>query len=546
MRGLMQDWPLLCHRIIDHAALNHAERPIVTRSVEGEIHSTNYAGIRARALRVAQRLERDGIRLGDRVATLAWNTWRHLEAWYGIMGIGAIYHTVNPRLFLEQIAWIVNHAEDRVLMLDLTFVPLVEKLANSLPSIERYVVLTDAKHMPATTSLKNAVPFEEWIAEADGDFAWKTFDENTAAGMCYTSGTTGNPKGVVYSHRSNVLHGLMANNSDMLGMTSRDVALLVVPMFHANAWAISFTALISGAALVLPGAKLDGASIYELLDRYKVSCSAGVPTVWLMLLQYLATTGHKLPHLRRIVIGGSSCPRAMTKTFQDEYGVQVVHAWGMTEMSPLGTACTMKPEYANLDGEARLDVQEMQGHPPFMVEMKITDDAGERMPWDGKTFGRLKVRGPAVARAYYREDGSILDDEGFFDTGDVATIDQHGYMHITDRAKDVIKSGGEWISSIDIENLAVGHPKVAEAAVIGVRHPKWDERPLLVIVLKKDVSATREEIFAYMKGKIASWWMPDEIVFVGEIPHTATGKIQKTVLRERFKDFVLAAAASAS
>jgi len=545
MLGLMQEWPLLCHRIIDHAALNHADRPIVTRSVEGPIHTTNYAEIRARALRLAQRLERDGIRLGDRVATLAWNTWRHFESWYGIMGIGAIYHTVNPRLFPEQIVWIVNHAEDRVMLLDLTFVPLIEKLAAQMPTIERYVVLTDAKHMPAT-ALKNAVPYEQWIGEADGDFAWKAFDENTAAGMCYTSGTTGNPKGVLYSHRSNVLHGLMANNADVKGLTSRDVALPIVPMFHANTWSINFSAPISGASLVLPGPKLDGASIYELLDRYKVTCSAGVPTVWLMLLQHLAATGSKLPHLKKIVIGGSACPRAMTKTFQDEYGVEVIHAWGMTEMSPLGTVCTMKPAFAGLAGEERLDIQQMQGHTPFLVEMKITDDSGKRLPWDGRTFGRLKVRGPSVARAYYREEGNILDAEGFFDTGDVATIDRHGYMRITDRSKDVIKSGGEWISSIEIENLAIGHPKVAEAAVIGVRHPKWDERPLLVLVLKPGASATREEIFAFMKGKIAGWWMPDEIVFVDEIPHTATGKIQKTVLRERFKGFVLPAAATAS
>jgi fatty-acyl-CoA synthase len=317
-------------------------------------------------------------------------------------------------------------------------------------------------------------------------------------------------------------------------------------MFHANTWSINFSAPISGASLVLPGPKLDGASIYELLDRYKVTCSAGVPTVWLMLLQHLAATGNKLPYLKKVVIGGSACPRAITKTFQDVYGVEVIHAWGMTEMSPLGTVCSMKPAYAGLTGEERLDIQQMQGHTPFMVEMKITDDAGKRLPWDGKTFGRLKVRGPAVARAYYSDDSNILDEEGFFDTGDVATIDRQGYMRITDRSKDVIKSGGEWISSIDIENLAIGHPKVAEAAVIGIRHPKWDERPLLVIVLKPGVSATGDEIFAYMQGKIASWWMPDEIVFVDEIPHTATGKIQKTVLRERFKDFVLPAAATAS
>jgi fatty-acyl-CoA synthase len=538
MLGLMQDWPLLCHRVIDHAAVNHGERTIVTRSVEGPIHSTTYAQIRARALKVAQRLDRDGIRLGDRVATLAWNTWRHLEGWYGIMGIGAIYHTVNPRLFPDQIVWIVNHAEDRVMMVDLTFVPLVEKLADRLPTIERYVVLTDAAHMPAT-SLKNAVPYEEWIAEVDGDFAWTSFEETTAAGMCYTSGTTGHPKGVLYSHRSNVLHSMIASAPDAMGVSSRDVVLPVVPMFHANCWGLALTSPMQGATLVMPGAKLDGASIYQLLNDYRVSFSAAVPTVWLMLLQHLEANDAKLPHLKKVVIGGSACPRAMTKTFQEIYGVEVCHAWGMTEMSPLGSLGSLKPEYARLSGEERLDVQMKQGHPPFGVEMKIADDADRDLPHDGKTFGRLKVRGSAVARAYYNDDGVILDDEGFFDTGDVATIDRYGYMQITDRAKDVIKSGGEWISSIDLECLAVGHPKVAEAAVIGVKHPKWDERPLLVIVLKKEQSATADEILAFMRGKIANWWMPDEVVFVDDIPHTATGKIQKTVLRERFRDYVL-------
>jgi fatty-acyl-CoA synthase len=538
MLGLMQDWPLLCHRVIDHAAANHGERPVVTRSVEGPIHSTTYAQIRARALKVAQRLDRDGIRLGDRVATLAWNTWRHLEGWYGIMGIGAIYHTVNPRLFPDQIVWIVNHAEDRVMMVDLTFVPLLEKLADRLPTIERYVVLTDAAHMPAT-SLKNAVPYEEWIAEVDGDFAWTSFDESTAAGMCYTSGTTGHPKGVLYSHRSNVLHSMIASAPDAMGVSCRDVVLPVVPMFHANCWGLALTSPMQGATLVMPGAKLDGASIYELLNDYRVSFSAAVPTVWLMLLQHLEANNAKLPHLKKVVIGGSACPRAMTKTFQEIYGVDVCHAWGMTEMSPLGSLGSLKPEYARLSGEQRLDIQMKQGHPPFGVEMKIADDGDRDLPHDGKTFGRLKVRGSAVARAYYNDDGVILDDEGFFDTGDVATIDRYGYMQITDRAKDVIKSGGEWISSIDLECLAVGHPKVAEAAVIGVKHPKWDERPLLVIVLKKEQSATADEILAFMRGKIANWWMPDEVVFVDEIPHTATGKIQKTVLRERFRDYVL-------
>jgi fatty-acyl-CoA synthase len=389
------------------------------------------------------------------------------------------------------------------------------------------------------TSLRNAVPYEEWIAEVDGDFAWKSFPETTAAGMCYTSGTTGHPKGVLYSHRSNVLHSMIASAPDAMGISCGDVVLPVVPMFHANCWGLALTSPMQGAALVMPGAKLDGTSIYELLTDYRVTFSAAVPTVWLMLLQYLEANDAKLPHLKRVVIGGSACPRAMTKTFQDVYGVVVCHAWGMTEMSPLGTLGSLKPEYARLSGEERLDIQMKQGHAPFGVEIKIADDADKELPHDGKTFGRLKVRGSAVARAYFKEDGEILDQDGYFDTGDVATIDRHGYMQITDRAKDVIKSGGEWISSIDLECLAVGHPKVAEAAVIGVKHPKWDERPLLVVVLKKDQSASRDEILRFMQGKIANWWMPDEVVFVDEIPHTATGKIQKTVLRERFRDYVL-------
>ncbi len=539
MLGLMQDWPLLCHRIIDHAAIYHAERPVITRSVEGPIVETNYAEIRKRALKVAQALEKDGVKLGDRVATMAWNTWRHLEAWYGILGIGAIYHTVNPRLFADQLVWIMNHAEDKVMMLDLTFVPLLEKLADKLPTIKRYIVLTDKAHMPQTT-LPNAIAYEEWIGAVDGDFEWKSFDENTAAGMCYTSGTTGNPKGVLYSHRSNVLHAFMAALPDSKDLKATDVCLPVEPFFHANGWSLAFSTPMVGATFVLPGPKLDGASIYELLNKYKVTFTAAVPTVWLMLLQDLEKTGGKLPHLKKVVIGGSACPRAMTQTFQEKYGVEVIHAWGMTEMSPLGSLCTMKPEYAALQGEARLDVQMKQGHPPFGVEMKITDDAGKKLPWDGKVFGRLKVRGPAVARRYFKaESEEILDDEGFFDTGDVATIDQHGYMQITDRAKDVIKSGGEWISSIDLENLAVGHPKVAEAAVIGITHPKWDERPLLVIVLKKGEQATKEDILGFMQGKIAKWWMPDDVVFVDEIPHTATGKIQKITLRQQFRDYRL-------
>jgi fatty-acyl-CoA synthase len=550
--GLMQDWPLLCHRVIDHAATYHGERPVISRSVEGPIHVTNYAAIRRHALRVAQHLDRDGIRLGDRVATLAWNTWRHLEAWYGILGIGAVYHTVNPRLFPEQIAWIVNHAEDRLMFADLTFVPLLEALAGKL-CVERYIVLTDIAHMPRTT-LPGAIAYEEWLAEANGDFAWRSFDENTAAGICYTSGTTGNPKGVVYSHRSNVLHALIVNQADAFAHTSRDVIMPVVPLFHANGWSLSFSAPMAGAALVMPGMKLDGASIYEMLTAYRVTCSAAVPTVWLNLLAHLEGNGGALPDLRRVVIGGAACPRIITQIFQDKYGVEVIHAWGMTELSPLGTLCTLKPEYATLSGEARLHIQQKQGHPPFGVEMKIEDDAAQAVAWDGKSSGRLMVRGPAVARAYFKDGSNILDPEGFFDTGDVATINPHGYMQITDRSKDVIKSGGEWISSIELENLAVSHPKVAEAAVIGVPHAKWDERPLLVVVMKKSEIADKEEmkdeikddILGFMRGKVASWWLPDDVAIVDEIPHTATGKIQKSALRECFRDYVFPEAPAAA
>lgn len=540
MLGLMQDWPLLMHRIIDHAAFNHGARKVISRSVEGPIVTTDYRTIRERALKVAKRLAKDGIGFGDRVGTLAWNGYRHLEAWYGIVGIGAVYHTLNPRLFPDQIAWIVNHAGDRLIMTDLTFVPLLEKLAGRLTSVERYVILTDAAHMPETV-LKNAVAYETWLAEADDDFAWVEFDENTAAGMCYTSGTTGDPKGVVYSHRSNVLHSVMANNPDMLGLASRDVIMPVVPMFHANGWSLALTAPMAGATMVMPGAKMDGASIYDMLDRHAVTCSAAVPTVWLMLLQYLEQNpAARLPHLKRVVIGGSACPRAVTQTFRDVYDVEVLHAWGMTELSPLGTVCSMKPEYQDLDKEAWLDVKQTTGHAPFGVDMKITDDDGKRLPWDDKTFGRLKVRGPAVAKSYFKGDGGrILDDDGYFDTGDVATIDPYGYMRIVDRSKDVIKSGGEWISSIDLENIAVGHPDVAEAAVIGVHHPKWDERPLLVIVPKAGRTPDRHSLLTFMEGKVARWWLPDDVVFVAEIPHTATGKILKTALRAQFKEYKL-------
>jgi fatty-acyl-CoA synthase len=539
MLGLMQEWPLLCHKIIDYAAQQHGDREVVSRSVEGPIVRTTYGEIRARAKKIAQRLEREGYRRGDRIATLAWNTGRHIETWYGIMGMGGIYHTLNPRLFPDQIAWIMNHAEDSCLFVDLTFLPIVERIAAGVPSLKQVIVLTDAANLPAS-SLPNLVPFEEWLAEADGDFEWANLDERDAAGMCYTSGTTGDPKGVLYSHRSNVIHAMISAMPDAIGVSSNDTVLPVVPMFHANAWGLAQSGPMIGTKLVMPGPRMDGAAIHELLTTEKVTLTAAVPTVWLMLLQYLEETGGELPDLKRVVIGGSACPRAIMKKFQERYGVQVIHAWGMTEMSPLGTLGSLKPEYQGLSGEERLDIQEKQGFPPFGVEMKVTDDENRELPWDGRTFGRLKVRGPAVAKGYYGGAGAEqFDEEGWFDTGDVAHIDEYGYMQITDRAKDVIKSGGEWISTIDLENLALDHEDVAEAAVIGIRHPKWDERPLLVVVRKPGREPTREDILSFMKDKVARWWLPDDVAFVEEIPHTATGKIQKMTLREQFADYRL-------
>jgi len=542
MLGLMQDWPLLTHKIIDHAALYHGDREVVTRTVEGPVHRTDYARIAKRAKRVASALDKFGIRLGDRVATMAWNTHRHLEAWYGIAGIGAVYHTINPRLFPDQIVYIANHAEDRVLFFDTTFADALAKLAPQLKTIELYVAMTDRANLPKA-NIPNMVAYEDFIAGADENFAWKTFDENTACGLCYTSGTTGNPKGVLYSHRSNVLHALVVAASS--GMVSNaDTILPVVPMFHANAWSLAFSAPMVGAKLVMPGPKLDGASVCELLNGEKVTVMAGVPTVWMMLLQYLAETGKKPETVKRLLVGGSAAPRAMIETLEKTYGIDVVHAWGMTEMSPVGTLGTLKAGQETLPYEEKLKIKLKQGRPAFSVEMKIVDDAEKDMPRDGVAFGRLKVRGPAIANGYFKGEGKdAFDAEGWFDTGDVATLDAEGYMTITDRAKDVIKSGGEWISSIEIENLAVGHPSVAEAAVIGVRHPKWDERPLLIVMLKKGETATREDILKYLEGKVAKWWMPDDVVFTDEIPHTATGKIQKTTLRERFGQHRLPTAA---
>ena len=539
MFGLMQDWPLLIHKIIDFAAEQHGHQHVVTRSVEGPITRCTYKDVRLRALKLAQLLDRAGMKAGDRIATLAWNTARHMESWYGITGIGAIYHTINPRLFPEQIVWIINDAQDRMIFIDLTFVPLIEKIAPQLPSLEKIIVLTDAQNMPQS-GLKGLICYEDWLNEADGDFRWASFDERTAAGLCYTSGTTGNPKGVVFSHRSNVLHALANSGPDALAVSSRSTILAVVPLFHANSWSIAFAAPMGGAKLVMPGAKLDGASIYELLENEQVTFTAGVPTVWMMLLNYMAAEQKSFSSLKRVAIGGAAAPRVMIKTVEEDYGVEVLHAWGMTEMSPLGSIGAVKSHLRFLEKDALLDLKVKQGYPMFGVEMRIVDDDNRPLPWDGHTFGRLQVRGCAVASSYFGgTPGDILDQDGYFDTGDVAHIDVDGYMQITDRSKDVIKSGGEWISSIEIENLAVGHPDVLEAAVIATPHPKWDERPLLIVVAKAGHHPAKSDILNFLRGKIASWWMPDDVQFVDEIPHTATGKINKLRLREMFKSYVL-------
>ena len=539
MRGLMQEWPLLVHTFIDHANIHHGEREIVTRRVEGDIHRTNYSEIYSRAKRFSKALQKLGVMKGDIIGTLAWNTYRHLESWYGITGIGAIYHTLNPRLFTEQLEYIINHAENQYIICDTTFVKLLEGIEKNIPNVKGFIFLTDKENMP-DTKLKNSLSFEELIDAEDEDFDWVRVDENDACGLCYTSGTTGNPKGVLYSHRSNVLHTLAANSADAMGISSTDSVLPVVPMFHANAWGISFSAPMVGCKVVMPGMNMDGESIYQLLTDEKVTFTAAVPTVWLMLLQYLEANDLKLPYLNRVAIGGSAVPKMMLEKFEKDYEVSVMHAWGMTEMSPLGTIGAFKSGMEDLSFEEQINIKLKQGRATYMVEMKITNDEGNELPWNGKDFGHLLVRGPFIASKYIKgEGGQILDNQGFFDTGDVATIDELGFMQITDRSKDVIKSGGEWISSIELENAAVGHEEISEAAVIGIAHPKWDERPLLICVPVEGKTPSKEDVLEYLKEKVAKWWMPDDVVFVEEIPHTATGKIQKITLREQFSDYSL-------
>ena len=540
MLGLMQDQPLLISSLIEFAARHHASAEIVSRRVEGDLHRYTYADATVRARQVANALDRLGLAFSDRVGTLAWNGYRHFELYFGISGSGRVVHTINPRLVPDQVAWIANHAEDQVLCFDMSFLPIVKAIWSKCTTVKHWIALCDAAALPADTGIPGLRAYEEWIANEPETYTWPEFDERSAAALCYTSGTTGHPKGALYSHRSTVLHAYAGAMPDALNFSARDSVLPVVPMFHVNAWGIPYCAAMTGAKLVFPGAALDGKSVHDLIESEGVTMAAGVPTVWLGLLNHMAQHDLRFSTLQRTVIGGSACPPAMIETFKDTYGVTVLHAWGMTEMSPLGTVCNLKLKQTLLPPEQQMAVLVKQGRAIYGVELRIVDPDGHDLPWDGQSSGDLLVKGPWIIKAYFKgEGGDPLLAGGWFPTGDVATIDADGFLQITDRSKDVIKSGGEWISSIDVENIAMACPGVAMAACIAVPHPKWDERPLLVVMKKPGAEVTREAILAFFDQKIAKWQVPDDVVFVDSIPLGATGKIQKIKLREQFKGHVL-------
>jgi fatty-acyl-CoA synthase len=535
----MMQQPLLISSLLTHAERHHGDQQIVSRRVEGDLHRQTYRDLAQRARRMANALKARGIGFGDRVATLAWNGYRHMELYYAVSGSGAVLHTLNPRLHPDQVVWIADHAEDQVLFFDLTFMPLIEAIAPRVKTIKAFIAMTDRAHMPASSAVPNLLCYEDLIEANSPEFEWPTFDENTASSLCYTSGTTGNPKGALYSHRSTLLHTYGAALPDSLNCSARDVILPVVPMFHVNAWGLPYVACMVGAKLVFPGPWLDGKSLHDLFEGEGVTLSAGVPTVWQGLLAHVEANGLEFSTMRRTIIGGAACPPAMMRAFQDRHHVHVLHAWGMTELSPVGTVCTLLPKHRSLSHDEQLAVQAKQGRAVFGVDMKIVGEDGKELPHDGKTSGELMVRGPWIISKYFKGEGGDPLVNGWFPTGDVSTIDADGYMQITDRSKDVIKSGGEWIGSIDLENIAMAHPAVAMAACIGARHPKWDERPLLVVVKKPDAKLTREELIAFYEGKIAKWWTPDDVVFVDAIPLGATGKMQKNKLREQLADYKL-------
>ncbi len=540
MNGLMMQQPLLISSLLMHAERHHGAQEVVSRRVEGDIHRTTYRELAARSRRMAKALAALGVQSGQRVATLAWNGYRHMELYYAVSGSGAVLHTLNPRLHPDHVVYIADHAEDQVLFFDMTFLPLVEAIASRVKTIKTFVAMTDRAHMPTESKVPNLLCFEDLVDANDDHFEWPVFDENQASSLCYTSGTTGNPKGVLYSHRSTVLHTFAIALPDTLNCSARDTILPVVPMFHVNAWGLPYAACMMGSKLVFPGPGLDGKSLYELFETEGVTLSAGVPTVWQGLLAYVETNDLKFTTMRRTVVGGSACPPAMMRAFQDRYDVQVIHAWGMTEMSPVGTASILKGKHLSLSSDERMAVQASQGRVVYGVDMKIVSEIGEELPWDGKTSGELLVRGPWILSNYYKGEGDGPLVDGWFPTGDVATINTDGYMHITDRSKDVIKSGGEWIGSIDLENIAMAHPKVAMAACIAALHAKWDERPLLIVVPKPGVELTRDEMLGFFDGRIAKWWTPDDVVFVDAIPLGATGKMLKNRLREQYGNHLLA------
>jgi len=544
MLGLMQNQPLLISSLITFAERHHGDGEIVSRRVEGDTHRYQWRDVARRARQVANALDGMNLLFSDRVATLAWNGYRHLELYFGVSGSGRVLHTINPRLHPDQIAWIACHAEDQVLCFDLSFLPLVQAVHAKCPTIRAYVALCDADRLPKDSGVPNLIAYEDWIGGQSTAYQWPSFDENSASSMCYTSGTTGHPKAALYSHRSTILHAYAAALPDVMGLSARDAVLPVVPMFHVNAWGIPYSAALTGCKLVFPGGALDGKSVYELIEAEQVTYAAGVPTVWQMLLGHMKPGGLRFSSLKRTVIGGSACPPAMIDAFREEYGVEVLHAWGMTEMSPLGTLCTLKNKHLKMPADEQMKIRLKQGRAIFGVDMKIIGDGGRELPWDGKTYGDLYVKGPWVVREYFKGEGGdpLVPDEhgvGWFPTGDVATIDADGYMQITDRSKDVIKSGGEWISSIDIENIAMAHPAVQMAACIGMKHPKWDERPIVAVVKRQGMDVTREELLKFYEGKIAKWQVPDDVVFVESIPLGATGKMLKTKLRESLKDYRL-------
>ncbi|KGM39553.1 long-chain fatty acid--CoA ligase [Aquabacterium sp. NJ1] len=538
LMGQMMHMPLMISSLLTHAARHNGDVEIVSKRVEGDMHRTNWTEVELRSRKLAQALDRLGLEAGDRVGTLAWNGYRHMEIYYAVSGSQRVCHTINPRLFPQQVAWIANDAQDKVIFVDLNIFPLVEKLAPSLPALQHVVLMCARENMPRECALPHLHCYEDLIAAEDGNYCWPSFDENTAASICYTSGTTGNPKGAVYSHRSTVLHAFAAALPDAMSLKATDTVLPVVPMFHVNAWGLPYTAAMVGCKLVFPGHHLDGASLYNLFEEEKVTMSAGVPTIWLGLLNHVKTNNLKFSTFKSTIIGGAACPPAMIRTFENDYNVEVIHAWGMTELSPLGTLGRLKSKHADWSTEDKQKLLEKQGKSVYGIDMRIVDAEGKVLPWDGKSAGDLEVRGHWVISGYFNIDKSPLHD-GWFPTGDVATIDPDGYMQITDRSKDVIKSGGEWISSIDLENALMAHPAVQEAAAIACHHPKWDERPLMVVVKKPGAEVSKEELIAFYKGKIPNWQTPDDVVFVDEIPHTATGKIWKLQLREKFKDHKL-------